>query len=284
MGATTDDSTTAAAASFSGRTRIPSKRTGGNPLALLPPEEARVKAIAEVVNGLIQAVQEGRDVDLNALKTEVRACLCDRVPCSFAAAVAAVVASVCLRHFITSTHSSRLHKQQHSRTSNQLHSHLHTRSTPRTITKTKQISRKYGLPRAPKLVEMIAAVPEEHRATLLPQLRAKPVRTASGIAVVAVMSKPHRCPHIATTGACGCGQRWHWLWPSKGAGGWRQQGYRSMLDQLPAVAGLAKLHYSMSSRGSAVPDCVSSFHVPNCSTHANRQHLCLLSWWARLRF
>ena len=63
-----------------------------------------------------------------------------------------------------------------------------------------QMSRKYGLARAPKLVEMIAAVPEEHRAVLLPQLRAKPVRTASGIAVVAVMSKPHRCPHIATTG------------------------------------------------------------------------------------
>ncbi len=32
------------------------------------------------------------------------------------------------------------------------------------------------------------------------RLRAKPVRTASGIAVVAVMSKPHRCPHIASTG------------------------------------------------------------------------------------
>jgi len=31
--------------------------------------------------------------------------------------------------------------------------------------------------------------------------QAKPIRTASGIAVVAVMSKPHRCPHIATTGA-----------------------------------------------------------------------------------
>jgi ELP3 family radical SAM enzyme/protein acetyltransferase len=28
----------------------------------------------------------------------------------------------------------------------------------------------------------------------------KPVRTASGVAVVAVMCKPHRCPHIATTG------------------------------------------------------------------------------------
>jgi hypothetical protein len=54
--------------------------------------------------------------------------------------------------------------------------------------------------RAPKLVEIIAAVPEEFRERLLPQLKAKPVRTASGIAVVAVMSKPHRCPHIATTG------------------------------------------------------------------------------------
>ncbi|KAG6527983.1 hypothetical protein ZIOFF_010119 [Zingiber officinale] len=60
--------------------------------------------------------------------------------------------------------------------------------------------RKYGLSRAPKLVEMIAAVPEADRDALLPKLRAKPVRTASGIAVVAVMSKPHRCPHIATTG------------------------------------------------------------------------------------
>ncbi|KAI8467279.1 MAG: hypothetical protein J3K34DRAFT_431198 [Monoraphidium minutum] len=63
-----------------------------------------------------------------------------------------------------------------------------------------EVSRRYGLTRSPKLVEIIAAVPEEHRGALLPQLRAKPVRTASGIAVVAVMSKPHRCPHIATTG------------------------------------------------------------------------------------
>ncbi|XWS37154.1 hypothetical protein CRYUN_Cryun19dG0018600 [Craigia yunnanensis] len=47
---------------------------------------------------------------------------------------------------------------------------------------------------------MIAALPESDREFLLPKLRAKPVRTASGIAVVAVMSKPHRCPHIATTG------------------------------------------------------------------------------------
>lgn len=64
----------------------------------------------------------------------------------------------------------------------------------------KSASMRHRLSKAPKLVEIIAAVPEEHRAVLLPQLRAKPVRTASGIAVVAVMSKPHRCPHIATTG------------------------------------------------------------------------------------
>lgn len=59
---------------------------------------------------------------------------------------------------------------------------------------------KYSLARAVKLVEILGAIPEEHRPSLLPQLKAKPVRTASGIAVVAVMSKPHRCPHIATTG------------------------------------------------------------------------------------
>jgi elongator complex protein 3 len=52
----------------------------------------------------------------------------------------------------------------------------------------------------PNIVSIIAAIPEEHKATLLPLIRAKPVRTASGIAVVAVMCKPHRCPHIAMTG------------------------------------------------------------------------------------
>ncbi|KAK9806799.1 hypothetical protein WJX72_003067 [[Myrmecia] bisecta] len=96
------------------------------------PEEARVKAIAEIVVQLVQGVQTGHDVDLNSIK--------------------------------------------------------------------RQAATKYRLARAPKLVEIIAAVPDEHRAILLPQLKAKPVRTASGIAVVAVMSKPHRCPHIATTG------------------------------------------------------------------------------------
>ncbi|KAJ1512559.1 Elongator subunit [Coelomomyces lativittatus] len=58
----------------------------------------------------------------------------------------------------------------------------------------------HKLPSQPKLVDIIAAVPEQKKSLLLPKLRAKPVRTASGIAVVAVMCKPHRCPHIAMTG------------------------------------------------------------------------------------
>lgn len=95
-----------------------------------------------------------------------------------------------------------------------------------------KIAKKYGCSVTPRLVDIIAAVPVEARDILLPKLRAKPVRTASGvssletgeeekkrlkiddadtspldpllrlpqIAIVAVMSKPHRCPHIAMTG------------------------------------------------------------------------------------
>ncbi len=63
-----------------------------------------------------------------------------------------------------------------------------------------EISKKHKLSVVPKLVDIIAAVPENYKAKLLPYIKAKPVRTASGVAVVAVMSKPHRCPHIALTG------------------------------------------------------------------------------------
>eukprot|EP00172_Hildenbrandia_rubra_P004602 Plantae.Rhodophyta-Hildenbrandia_rubra.ctg9638.p1 GENE.Plantae.Rhodophyta-Hildenbrandia_rubra.ctg9638~~Plantae.Rhodophyta-Hildenbrandia_rubra.ctg9638.p1 ORF type:complete len:581 (+),score=97.14 Plantae.Rhodophyta-Hildenbrandia_rubra.ctg9638:91-1833(+) len=70
------------------------------------------------------------------------------------------------------------------------------------VTKLKaRASRKHGLGEYPKLVDILSAVPTSYREALTPYLKAKPVRTASGIAVVAVMSKPHRCPHIATTGA-----------------------------------------------------------------------------------
>lgn len=65
----------------------------------------------------------------------------------------------------------------------------------------KRVLGKHRTKTAPKLVEIIAAIPSEYKESLLPQLRAKPVRTASGVAIVAVMCKPHRCPHIAMTGS-----------------------------------------------------------------------------------
>jgi hypothetical protein len=69
------------------------------------------------------------------------------------------------------------------------------------LSKLKQkCGKRNGLAAIPQTRDIIAAIPENHKAALLPQIKTKPVRTASGIAVVAVMSKPHRCPHIATTG------------------------------------------------------------------------------------
>lgn len=44
-----------------------------------------------------------------------------------------------------------------------------------------RISRKNKLANQPKLVDIIAAIPEQHKAALLPKLKAKPVRTASGV-------------------------------------------------------------------------------------------------------
>lgn len=63
-----------------------------------------------------------------------------------------------------------------------------------------QVSRKYRLKTIPPLTAIIAAIPEHYKKYLLPKLITKPIRTSSGVAIVAVMCKPHRCPHIAFTG------------------------------------------------------------------------------------
>ncbi|KAG9468307.1 hypothetical protein GDO78_023013 [Eleutherodactylus coqui] len=42
-------------------------------------------------------------------------------------------------------------------------------------------SAKYGLPAQPRLVDIIAAVPPQYRKILVPKLKAKPIRTASGV-------------------------------------------------------------------------------------------------------
>mmetsp|Transcript_16242 Transcript_16242/g.36540 ORF Transcript_16242/g.36540 Transcript_16242/m.36540 type:complete len:227 (-) Transcript_16242:177-857(-) len=63
-----------------------------------------------------------------------------------------------------------------------------------------QFARKHKIPGLPRVSDILAAIPLSHRKALTPYLLQKPVRTASGVAVVAVMSRPHRCPHIALTG------------------------------------------------------------------------------------
>ena len=63
-----------------------------------------------------------------------------------------------------------------------------------------QVAKKHYLKTQPPLTAIIAAVPEHYKKYILPKLIAKPIRTSSGIAVVAVMCKPHRCPHISYTG------------------------------------------------------------------------------------
>ena len=54
---------------------------------------------------------------------------------------------------------------------------------------------KYSLDRMPSNPEILAEVPEELRARVEPLLRLKPVRSLSGVAVVAVMASPAPCPH-----------------------------------------------------------------------------------------
>ena len=65
-------------------------------------------------------------------------------------------------------------------------------------------ARRYKLDGIPRLSDILSSLPISHRNQLLPFLRSKPVRTASGVAIVAVMSKPHRCPHINYTNGHVC--------------------------------------------------------------------------------
>jgi elongator complex protein 3 len=57
------------------------------------------------------------------------------------------------------------------------------------------LCRKHGLARVPANYELLACVPEEVRDDVEHLLRNKPVRTASGVAPVAVMTSPADCPH-----------------------------------------------------------------------------------------
>lgn len=58
-----------------------------------------------------------------------------------------------------------------------------------------KLSGEYGLSGVPKNSETLALVPKERLPDVLEILRRKPVRTLSGVAVVAVMTSPAPCPH-----------------------------------------------------------------------------------------
>lgn len=51
-----------------------------------------------------------------------------------------------------------------------------------------RLASKYGLETSPRLVDIIAAVPHEYRNTIVPKLKAKPVRTASGVSHMCVIT------------------------------------------------------------------------------------------------
>ncbi|PSQ19394.1 tRNA uridine(34) 5-carboxymethylaminomethyl modification radical SAM/GNAT enzyme Elp3 [Halobacteriales archaeon QS_8_69_26] len=55
--------------------------------------------------------------------------------------------------------------------------------------------RRHSSPKVPKNSALIEFGPDDRRGELEAVLRRKPVRTASGVSPVAVMTSPHRCPH-----------------------------------------------------------------------------------------
>ena len=72
-----------------------------------------------------------------------------------------------------------------------------------------RIAQKYGLTQVPRNSEIIEHLEPDERRKVLRLLRRKPVRTASGVTVVAVMTKPWPCPQGQPCAYCPGG-------PSKG--------------------------------------------------------------------
>ncbi|MBO4763535.1 MAG: tRNA uridine(34) 5-carboxymethylaminomethyl modification radical SAM/GNAT enzyme Elp3, partial [Candidatus Methanomethylophilaceae archaeon] len=58
-----------------------------------------------------------------------------------------------------------------------------------------KLCKRYGLEDVPPNSSILAEVSPEDRELLTPFLLKKPTRTVSGVAVVAVMTSPHDCPH-----------------------------------------------------------------------------------------
>ncbi|MDI6639221.1 MAG: tRNA uridine(34) 5-carboxymethylaminomethyl modification radical SAM/GNAT enzyme Elp3 [Methanocellales archaeon] len=59
----------------------------------------------------------------------------------------------------------------------------------------KAVVRRYNLSKLPKNSDILAVATDDEQDIIRRLVQLKPVRTISGIAVIAVMSSPHRCPH-----------------------------------------------------------------------------------------
>lgn len=57
------------------------------------------------------------------------------------------------------------------------------------------LAKKYSIGRVIKNTEIIANSPNKHRQKVIDVLNIKPVRELSGVSVVALFAKPHKCPH-----------------------------------------------------------------------------------------
>jgi len=58
-----------------------------------------------------------------------------------------------------------------------------------------EVCSEHSSPKVPKNSEILDFAPQERREELEPVLQRKPVRTASGVSPVAIMTSPHNCPH-----------------------------------------------------------------------------------------
>ncbi|MEF8887969.1 MAG: tRNA uridine(34) 5-carboxymethylaminomethyl modification radical SAM/GNAT enzyme Elp3 [Haloarculaceae archaeon] len=59
----------------------------------------------------------------------------------------------------------------------------------------KEVCGEFSAPKVPQNSDLIDHAPEEHRDAVAEVVQRKPVRTASGVSPVAIMTSPHRCPH-----------------------------------------------------------------------------------------
>ena len=61
----------------------------------------------------------------------------------------------------------------------------------------KEACKVYKLPSAPRIVDVIGAIPREYKSKILPYLRSKPVRTASGFSSLFLLlfHLPSSCRH-----------------------------------------------------------------------------------------